>query len=167
MDRPRDLLAYLLQLVTIISATTIAAMLWINRYVMYPAMAVADPVMYQLTRIVEQVILQLAQFTMLVMNDVAGITASTMDTLTVVVIYSIYVWTGAVIQTLQAAAQLPSTEVAIDIEVPGGVTVWLVVLFAVMTYAFVYRQYPSHEDWVSTVVSIVLPFLSRWLWKSD
>lgn len=92
-----------------------------------------------------------------------------MDTVTVIAIYSLYVWTDAVVQAVQMVlnAQAPSTEALPEIEVPGGIVVWLVAVIALVTYAFVYRHYPTHEDWVSTVFSIVLPFLSRWLWKSD
>lgn len=103
------------------------------------------------------------------LNDAAVVTFSAMDTVTVIAIYSLYVWTDAVVQAVQMVlnSQVPSTEALPEIEVPGGIVVWLVAVIALVTYVFVYRHYPTHEDWVSTVFSIVLPFLSRWLWKSD
>lgn len=100
-------------------------------------------------------------------NDMAMATFSTMDAMTVVAIYSVYVWTDVVIQTVQSAMTLPSVELSIEGDLPGGIAVWLVVVFALVTYAFVYRQYPSHQEWVGTVLSFVLPLLTRSLWKSD
>ena len=102
-----------------------------------------------------------------VFNNMIIATVSTMDAMTVVAIYSTYVWPDVVIQTIQSTMALPSIELSIEGDVPGGIAVWLVVAFALVTYAFVYHQYPTHEDWVANVLSIVLPFLSQWLWKSD
>lgn len=101
------------------------------------------------------------------LNDMVMATFSTMDAMIVVAIYSAYVWTDVVIQTVQSAMALPPVELSIEGDVPGGIAVWLVVAFALVTYAFVYHQYPTHEDWVATVFSIVLPLLTRSLWKSD
>lgn len=94
-------------------------------------------------------------------------TFSTMDAATVVAIYSVYVWTDTAIQMIQSAIVLPSVELSIEGDVPGGIVVWLLAAFALVTYAFVYHQYPTHKDWVVDVFSIVLPLLTQWLWKSD
>lgn len=181
MHGPRDLLARLCRCLTVglrywktvvarlyrclqlyLPVAGVMTVLIADHYTLF-VREIGNPVVSSLN----QVLLQFTQPMTLVLNDAAMATFSAMDTLAVLAAYSVYVSIDAVLQVIQSGPPLPSGDVSIDVEVPGGITVWLVLLFALATYALVYRQYPSHQDWVGTVFSFVLPFLSRWLWNSD
>lgn len=117
--------------------------------------------------VIRQVMEAVAHPVMLVMNEVTLVMVSTMDSATFLTAYIVYVWIDAVFQIVQTLPGLPSAETVTDVEVPGGVAVWLLVLLALATYGFVYHQYPTHKDWVGTVLALLLPHLSRELRKSD
>lgn len=182
MNGPRELLAALLQYVAASTAAVQSATAWVQWRIVYPLTDTVGSWIVQVDAVMQQFVLgyvllvqrfivgyvqTLEHLFLPVFNDMAMATFSTMDAVTVVALYSVYVWTEPAIQFVQSVIPVPSVETLIEGDVPGGVTVWLVVLFALATYAFVYYQYPTHEDWVATVFSIVLPFLSQWLWKSD
>lgn len=182
MNGPRELFTALLQHVITLTAALLFATAWVHGHVVYPLGVTVESVMQQVAGVVEQAAVLNAQVMqqigllieqgvqhvvhlfLPVLDAAAMMTISTMDVLTVVTIYSLYVWTDAVIQTVHSAMALPSIEISIEGDVPGGIAVWLLVAFALMTYAFVYHQYPTHKDWVATVFSIVLPLLYQSLW---
>ena len=185
MNGPRELFTVLLQHVTTLAAALLFATAWVPWHVVYPLGVTVESVMQRVAGVVEQAAVLNAQVMrqigllieqgvqhvvhlfLPVLDEAAMMTFSTMDAMTVVAIYSMYVWTDVVIQTVHSAMALPSIELSIKGDVPGGIAVWLVVAVALVTYAFVYRQYPSHQEWVGTVLSFVLPLLTRSLWKSD
>lgn len=176
MDGARELFAAL-------TTVFLSASAWVHWHVVYPLGVTVESVMQQVAGVVQQaavlnaqVMQQIGMLTgqgmqhvvhlfLPVVDEAAMMTFSTMDALTVVTVYSLYVWTDAVIQTVHSAMALPSAEISIEGDVPGGIAVRLVVAFALVTYAFVYHQYPTHEDWVATVFSIVLPLLYQSLWR--
>lgn len=152
MNGPRELFTALLRLVTGLTVTIIAVTAWIHWHFVYPVTRTVESWIYQFGSVMQQGTLQSEQFSLLmapqlnhlfhpfpsVFNGMTMATVSTMDAMTVVAIYSMYVWPDVVIQTIQSAMELPSVELSIEGDVPGGIAVWLVVAFALVTYAFVY-----------------------------
>ena len=175
MNEPRKLVAALLWITAALTTVVLTAHAIVYWRVMQP---LTQMVTYEIIPVIEtaavlyaEVIQEISQLLFPVLNDMAMVTGSTMNAATVITVYSLYVWTDIAIQTVQAVTvfsfTVSSYEIPIKGNVPGGIAVWLLILFALSTYAFVYHQYPSHEDWIASVISIVLPLLTRSLWKSD